>query len=82
MQIKHIREELKSISDEKKVLEHSLSEQQLKIIKLESAETRLSQMTEKYDELLAENRELVERVSGCVLLLGGVINTFFEFLNL
>lgn len=61
-EIKHIREELKNISDEKKVLEHSLSEQQLKIIKLESAESRLGQMTEKYDELLAENRELVDRI--------------------
>lgn len=61
-EIKHIREELKSISDEKKVLEHSLSEQQLKIIKLESAESRLVQMTEKYDQVLAENRELVERI--------------------
>jgi len=61
-EIKHIREELKNISDEKKGLEHSLSEQQLKIIKLESAETRLVQMTEKYDQVLAENRELVERI--------------------
>lgn len=61
-EIKHVRDELKCISDEKKVLEHTLSEQQLKVIKLESAETRLSQITEKYDQVLAENRELAERI--------------------
>ena len=54
--------ELKRVVDMKKVLEHSNSENQITLTKLDSVEMRLQQMTDRYDSLAHDNKELVERV--------------------
>ena len=61
-QIKQLREELKRIVEKKKVLEHSNSENQITLTKLDSVEMRLRQMSERNDVLVIENKELIERV--------------------
>ena len=62
LEIKQLRAELKNCINEKKKVEFSYSEQQINITKYEATETRLIQMTEKYDALYSQNKDLVERV--------------------
>ena len=58
-----MKEELKRVVEMKKVLEHSNSENQITLTKLDSVEMRLQQMTDRYESLTHENKELVERVN-------------------
>ena len=62
LQNKQLKVELKRVVEQKKIVEHSNSENQITLTKLDSVEMRLRQMTERYESLIHENKELVERV--------------------